>query len=82
MVKEALISWRGPFTRKEKKQMWKTVPMCIFWFIWKERNRIVFRDGRLAVQRLNNSFGYNLWSWNMFYLGEEASSLLGFFLSR
>ena len=41
-----------------------------------------YRDGRLAVQRLNNSFVYNLWSWNMLYLGEEASSLLGFFLSR
>ena len=30
------------------------------------------------MQRLKNSFVYNLWSWNMMYLGEDAYSLLAF----
>ena len=45
---------------------------------WKERNRIACREGSITVQRLKNSFVYNLWSWNMMYLSEKAYSLLAF----
>ena len=40
-----------------------------------ERYRITFRDGTLAIQRLNHSFVYSLWSWNSLYIGEELSSV-------
>ena len=58
--------------------MWKFVPLYIFWTIWKERNRIAFRDGAVDVQKLKHSFVYNLWSWNSLYIDEEISSLIGF----
>ena len=77
-IKEALVSWRGPLLGKERKKTWNSVPLCIFWTVWNERNNIAFRDGRLAIQRLKNSFVYNLWSWNRLYVGEEASTFLGF----
>ncbi|RVX22326.1 LINE-1 reverse transcriptase-like [Vitis vinifera] len=38
-VKEALTSWRGSFVGKKRKQIWKSIPLCIFWTVWKERNR-------------------------------------------
>ena len=44
----------------------------------KERNRLAFRGGSLAIQKLKNSFVCNLWSWAKVYMGEESSSLLGF----
>ena len=44
-VKEALISWRGLFVGKKRKKIWKSIPLCIFWMVWKERNRLAFRGG-------------------------------------
>ena len=41
-------------------------------------NRLAFRGGSLAIQKLKNSFVCNLWSWAKVYVGEESSSLLGF----
>ena len=58
--------------------MWKSIPPSIFWTMWKERNRIAFRDGRVGVLKLKHSFVYNLWSWNSLYIGEKISSLIGF----
>ena len=46
--------------------------------MWKERNRIAFREGVLNVQKLKNIFVCNLWSWAKLYVGEEAFSLIGF----
>ena len=77
-VKETLLSWKGSFIGKKRKNMWKYVPPCIFWTVWKERNHITFRDGIIDVQKLKHSFVYNLWSWNRLYIGEEISSLIGF----
>ena len=77
-IKEALINWRRLFKGKDKRKTWRSVPLCIFWTIWKERNHVVFREGSIEVQRLKNFFVYNLWSWNRFYLGEETLTLLGF----
>ena len=44
-VKEVLLSWRGPFVGKKRKKIWKSIPLYIFWTIWKERNRLAFRGG-------------------------------------
>ena len=58
--------------------MWKSVPPCIFWTVWMERNRIAFRDGIVDVQKIKLSFVYNYWSWNNLYIDEDISSLIGF----
>ena len=77
-VKEMLLSWRDPFVGKKRKKIWNSIPLCIFWTIWKERNILAFRGGSLAIQKLKNSFVCNLWSWARVYMGEESSLLLGF----
>ena len=38
-VKEMLLSWRGLLMGKNKKKIWTSIPLCIFWTVWKERNR-------------------------------------------
>ena len=63
---------------RNRKIIWNSIPLCIFWTIWKDRNCIDFKEGNLVVQRLNYSFAYNLWSWNRSYLGDEVYSLIGF----
>ena len=63
---------------KKRKKIWEAIPLCIFWTVWKERNRIAFREGVLNVQKLENIFVCNLWSWAKLHVGEEAFSLIGF----
>ncbi|RVX13534.1 Transposon TX1 uncharacterized 149 kDa protein [Vitis vinifera] len=77
-VKETLISWRGSFVGKKRKKIWKSIPLCIFWTVWRERNRLAFRGGELNIQKLKYSFVCNLWNWAKVYLGEESFSLIGF----
>ena len=77
-VKDVLVSWRGSFVGKKRKKIWEATPLCIFWTVWKERNRIAFREGVLNVQKLKNIFVCNLWSWAKLYVGEEEFSLIGF----
>ncbi|RVX10222.1 LINE-1 reverse transcriptase-like [Vitis vinifera] len=77
-VIEVLLSWRGSFVGKKRKKIWNSIPVCIFWTVWKERNRLAFRGGSLDIQKLKNYFVCNLWSWARVYMGEESSSLLLF----
>ena len=77
-IKEALLGWKGSFVGGKRSMIWKSVFLCIFWTVWKERNRIAFKNGSLAVQRLKHSFVSTLWGWNSLYIGEETSSLIGF----
>ena len=42
------------------------------------KNRISFKDGILAVQKLKCNFVYNLWSWNRIYLGDQATDAVDF----
>ena len=63
-VKEAIISWRGEEEGLERRP--------VLYFLDS------LEGGKLAGQRLKNSFVSNPWSWNSLYLGDEASSLIGF----
>ena len=53
-------------------------PLCIFWSVWKEKNRLAFGNEELSLQRLKNSFVCNLWSWVRGSLVESHSSLVSF----
>ena len=64
MVREALLSWKGPLHGEKAVKNLELCSPRYIWKIWKKRNRIAFRDGILVVQRLKHSFVSNLWSWN------------------
>ena len=64
------VNWVLPFTvrdvsfkDKKHRKVWWAIPLCLFWTVWKERNRIVFDNEVLSIQRLKNSFICNLFSW-------------------
>ena len=54
------------------------VPLCIFWSVWKERNRLAFGNEELSLQRLKYYFVCNFWSWVRVSLVESPSSLVSF----
>ena len=62
-VRDTLLSWYVSFKDKKHRKVWRTAPLCLFWTVWKERNRIVFDNEVLSIQRLKNSFICNLLSW-------------------
>lgn len=43
------IRWGG---RKSQKKWWRTVPACIWWNIWKERNDRIFEGRSSSIQKI------------------------------
>ena len=62
-VRDTLLSWYVSFKDKKYRKVWRAVPLCLFWMVWKERNRIVFDNEVLSIQRLKNFCVCNLLSW-------------------
>ncbi|RVX19375.1 putative ribonuclease H protein [Vitis vinifera] len=77
-VKTTLLGWNGGFVGKRRKKAWQMAPLCIFWSVWKERNRLAFGDEDLSLQRLKYSFVCNLWFWVKGSLAKSHSSLVSF----
>ena len=42
-IREALLGWLGPCVGKEKRKVWRSAPLCLFWIVWKERNSRALR---------------------------------------
>ena len=62
---------------KKKKKVWRADPLCIFWTVWKVRNKIAFEDDVLSIQRLKSSFIYFLWSETKLFIKDGPPSLVG-----
>ena len=54
-------------------------PLCIFWTILWERNRLAFEDVNISVNRMKYTFLCNLWSWVNLYSVGRPRSLVDFF---
>ena len=61
-VRETLLGWFGSFVGKKCKKAWKLASLCLFWAVWKERNRMVFDNEEFLVHRLKYSFVCSFWS--------------------
>ena len=77
-VRQAFLSWQGAQVGKKRKKVWKVVPLCLFWTIWCERNRVAFDNEAFSVYRLKSSFICNFWSLSNVYSGDRDKSLLDF----
>ena len=53
-------------------------PLCLFWVIWKVKNKIAFEDSMLSIQRLKASFVYLLWSEIKLWIKDGPSTLIDF----
>jgi len=43
-VRELLASWQGKFGRHRNIDLWRFVPHCLFWCLWRKRNARCFED--------------------------------------
>ena len=54
--------------------------MCLFWMVWKERNKIAFESDEFSIQILNFFFVSNFWFWAKPCIVEGPQSLINLFI--
>ncbi|RVW85934.1 Pentatricopeptide repeat-containing protein [Vitis vinifera] len=57
--RETLLGWHGSFVDRRCIKAWRAAPPCIFWTIWKERNRRFFDCEEVFDQRPTHK-AYNI----------------------
>ena len=77
-VRETLLGWTGSFEGKKHKLIWRAAPLCIFWTVWKTKNRIAFEDEELSIQRLKTSFLNSLRSKTNLFIKDGLSTFVEF----
>ena len=77
-VKATLLGWDGSFVGEKRKGVWRASPLCLFWTVWKARNKVAFEEEELSIQRLKNSFVYFLWSEAKLFIKDGPSTLVDF----
>jgi hypothetical protein len=63
----------------EKAVVWKMVPHCILWCIWREQNNRCFEDSSRTRDELLHFFLVTLSSWTTGWLFPRVISLVDFF---
>ena len=52
LVQDFIICWNKPPMRKDERRISRAALCCLFWAIWKERNKVVFEDDVFSLSRL------------------------------
>ena len=57
--------WLGCFNRHRHRHVaiWRVVPHCVMWCIWRERNARHFEDCELTIPELKLLFFQTLYEW-------------------
>ena len=70
-VIELFESWQGKFGRHRNIELWRIVPHCLLWCIWRKRNARSFQGCERSMLEINSFFFYTLssigvWSFVIF----------------
>ena len=77
-VRQLLIAWQSASVGKKRKRVWMAAPLCLFWTLWLERNRVVFENEVPSVNRMKSLFLFTLWGWAKMYSTVNLNSLVEF----
>ena len=77
-VRQLLLAWQSASVEKKRKRVWMAAPLCIFWTLWMERNRVVFENEVPSAHRMKSFFLFSLWLWAKLYSVDNLNSLVGF----
>ena len=78
-VRQSLLAWQCAKVGRKRKRVWMAAPRCLFWTLWKERNRAAFENKIPSVQRLKSIFVCTLWSWAKLNSNDNLDSFVDFF---
>ena len=79
-VLHTLLAWQGITVGKKRKKIWTAAPLCLFWTIWRARNRLTFENKVTSAQRIKIIFISNLWSWANLFGNNTTNSVLDFLI--
>ena len=51
-IKDVIYSWEEAGAEATSRDRWRTVPACIWWTVWRERNARCFEDRSNPVQKI------------------------------
>ena len=71
-----LLSGKGRFGRHCNGDIWKVVPLCLMWCIWKERNCRCFEYIERSMPDLKLLFFQTLLDWFSVWRNQPFSSIL------
>ena len=77
-MRQTLLSWQGAHVGKKSKKIWMTAPLCLFWILWRVRNRAAFVNEIPSAHMMKTNFLSVLWSWAILYSVDKTNSLLDF----
>ena len=77
-VRQLLLAWQSASVGKKRKRVWMTAPLCLFWTLRLERNRVVFENEAPSAHRMKSSFLFTLWGWDKVFKVDNSISLVGF----
>ena len=62
-VIEVFCCWKGSMGRHKNIGIWKAIPHCLMWGIWRERNARIFEGCELSIADLKQCFYRLLMEW-------------------
>ena len=80
-VSELLALWQGKFGRHQNIDLWRFVPHCLFWCLWRERNARCFENWERSILNIKSLFFHTLLDWSVvlpFYTCFSLSDLIDY----
>jgi hypothetical protein len=74
-----LESWRGQLGNRHALRMWRLVPLCVMWCLWRERKAHNFEDKESGMIELRKLLLNTLFSWSGTWLNSHES-IFSYFL--
>ena len=71
-IREPLLGWHDSSIGRKQKKVWGVAFLCLFWTIWKERNKRLFENKEFFDQRLKFLILCNLLSWTKLFIDESS----------
>jgi hypothetical protein len=65
LVKEMLGSWREQKGNRMLMLIWRMVPLCLMWCLWRERNAHSFEDCEIGLINLKKLVIQTLFMWRV-----------------
>jgi hypothetical protein len=77
-VLELLACWSGQQGNISAKEVWRIVPLCVMWIIWRERNGRCFEDQERSMEELKKLFIQTLFHWTNAFCAPQFSTMSQF----
>ena len=61
-VADLFASWQGPCSRQHNIDLWRAVPHCVLWCLWRERNSRCFKGMEQTIHEIKSLF-HSLFAW-------------------